>query len=128
MAHDDTSSVPGDADLHYVADRTEFEDTDRIMVEVGGREIAVFELDGEFYALANYCVHQGGPLCEGSVSGTVTTTDDFELEYARDGEIVSCPWHGWEFDIKTGEHLSQTGYMTPRYDVVARKGEVYVVL
>lgn len=112
--------------LHYVAEEAEFEEADRIISDIEGREVAVFRIDGEYYALANYCVHQGGPLCEGSVSGTLTSDDDFELEYSRDDEIVSCPWHGWEFDIKTGEHLSNTGFKTPMYDVVCQDAKVYV--
>ena len=112
--------------LHVVADVERFEGTDRILADVEGREVAVFDLDGEFFALANYCVHQGGPLCEGTVSGALTTNEDFELAYGREGEVVSCPWHGWEFDVRTGEHLAETGYRTPTYDVVVRDGKVYV--
>ena len=114
------------ANLEYVAQADDFDDGDRVIVEIEGREIAVFRIDGEFYALLNYCVHQGGPLCEGSVSGALTVTDDFELNYSRENEIISCPWHGWEFDIKTGEHLAQTGFKTPKYEVVCRNGEVFV--
>jgi len=122
------SDPAADDRLHYVADREEFEETDRVIVDVDGREVAVFDLGGEFYALANYCVHQGGPLCEGAVSGALTVDEDLELEYDREGEIISCPWHGWEFDIRTGEHLSQTGHRTPTYDVAVRDGSVYVEL
>lgn len=126
MSRDDTAPASEATDLHYVAGRDEFDATDRIIVDIEGREVAVFDLDGELFALANYCVHQGGPLCEGTVSGALTTNDDLELEYTRTDEIVSCPWHGWEFDIRTGEHLAQTGYTTPTYEVVVREGNVYV--
>jgi len=125
---DEQSDAAATENLHYVGERGEFEETDRVLVDVDGREIGVFDLDGEFYALVNYCVHQGGPLCEGSVTGALTTDDDFELEYSRDGEILGCPWHGWEFDIRTGEHLAQTGFKAPTYDVVLRDGSVYVQL
>ena len=83
---DDTGDGGGEAGsgatggtLHFVADLERFEGTDRVLADVEGREVAVFDLDGEFFALANYCVHQGGPLCEGTVSGALTTNDDFEL-------------------------------------------------
>ena len=56
------------------------------VVEVGGKTIALFRCDGQVYAIDNTCLHQGGPLGEGSVSGT----------------CVTCPWHGWEYDLKTG--------------------------
>ena len=60
------------------------------MVEVEGREIAIFNCGGEYYALANECTHVGGPLCEGDI----------------DSDKVTCPWHGAEFNIKTGEVLA----------------------
>jgi nitrite reductase/ring-hydroxylating ferredoxin subunit len=68
--------------------------------------IGVFNIDNEFYALKNVCPHQGAELCLGRVSGTTEARarDDGppELVWARGGEIISCPWHHWEFEIKTG--------------------------
>jgi nitrite reductase/ring-hydroxylating ferredoxin subunit len=60
------------------------------MFEVGGRRIAVFHVDGAFYAIDDECTHEGGPLSEGAVS---------------DG-CVTCPWHGAEFDLRTGQVLT----------------------
>jgi nitrite reductase/ring-hydroxylating ferredoxin subunit len=97
------------------------------MIDVDGLEIGVFNVDGEFYALANYCVHQGGPGCGGRISGRVTETEDGRLTYDRRGEIVCCPWHGWEYDITTGEHLADSKLRLPTFDVVERDGEIYVV-
>lgn len=59
------------------------------MVEVQGRQIALFNLDGVFYAINNDCTHAGGPLAEGSIAG----------------DQVECPWHGARFNIKTGAKL-----------------------
>lgn len=115
-------------DLEYVADRADFDDTDRIVTEVSGREIAVFQLDGTFHALANYCVHQGGPVCEGMVSGTLTVDGERALDYESENLVVACPWHGWEFDIETGNHLARPKYRLPTYDVVVRDGRVYLDL
>lgn len=75
----------------------------RKVVEVAGRSIGVFNVDGEYYALRNSCPHQGGPLCVGRVSGFLMARAPGEYTYTRRGEIVRCPWHGWEFDIKTGQ-------------------------
>ena len=75
----------------------------RKLVEVAGRSIGVFNIKGEFFALRNACPHQGGPLCKGIVSGFLTATAPGEFTYVRRGEMVRCPWHGWEFDIKTGQ-------------------------
>ncbi len=75
----------------------------RKIVEVGGRSIGVFNVAGEFYALRNRCPHQGGPLCEGRFSGLIEADRPGEYRYSRPGEILRCPWHGWEFDVKTGQ-------------------------
>jgi nitrite reductase/ring-hydroxylating ferredoxin subunit len=113
---------------HHVVSEAELAGTDRVVADVEGREIAVFNLDGEYHAVANYCVHQGGPACEGLLSGTVSVSEGMELSYEQEGEIVACPWHGWEFDVRTGEHLARPQYRLPTYDVVTEDGEVYVEL
>ena len=102
-----------------------FERGERVFVEVEGREIAVFRTDDGFHALLNYCVHQGGPVCEGLVSGTLGVEDD-ELVYEKAGKVVSCPWHGWEFDVETGTHLADSSYRLPTYEVEVDDGEVYL--
>jgi nitrite reductase/ring-hydroxylating ferredoxin subunit len=73
------------------------------IVEIAGRSIGVFNLDGEFFALRNRCPHQGGPLCAGTQAGLVSSSRPGEYQYSRAGEILRCPWHGWEFDIRTGQ-------------------------
>src|SRR5918995_4632036 len=77
----------------------------RKIVEVEGRSIGVFNVGGEFYALRNTCPHQGGPLCLGSIQGTALESAPGEYIWGRDGEILRCPWHGWEFDIMTGHSV-----------------------
>ena len=75
----------------------------RKIVEVGGRSIGIFNVDGEFFALRNSCPHEGGPLCRGVLCGEVTSDMPGEYRYSRPGQILRCPWHGWEFDIRTGQ-------------------------
>jgi 3-phenylpropionate/trans-cinnamate dioxygenase ferredoxin subunit len=65
--------------------------------------VGIFNIDGEYYAVRNQCPHEGGPLCEGVVSGLVRSNEPGQYEYVRHGEILRCPWHMWEFDIKTGQ-------------------------
>ena len=122
----DTNSL--DDMKHHVVSTDELESSDRAIVEIQGREIAVFNTGGEYYAVANYCVHQGGPACEGLLSGTVSISDERELTYNCEDEIVACPWHGWEFDVKTGKHLARSEYALPTYDMVVEDGEIYVEL
>ena len=57
------------------------------MVDVSGRHVAIFRLGDDFYAIDNLCLHHGGPLCEGTID---------------DNQVVTCPWHGWSYEIKTG--------------------------
>ena len=75
----------------------------RKIVELQGRSIGVFNVGGEFFAIRNVCPHKGGPLCRGVVTGFVTADTPGRYEYLRRGEIIRCPWHGWEFDIRTGQ-------------------------
>ncbi|MBM3265822.1 MAG: Rieske (2Fe-2S) protein [candidate division Zixibacteria bacterium] len=74
----------------------------RKIVEIAGRSVGLFNIDGKFYALRNRCPHQGGPLCEGRQSGFLEAEAPGVFRYARRGEILRCAWHGWEFDITTG--------------------------
>ncbi len=88
---------------HVVAPVGEIAPGERRLVEVGGRRIVVFNLGGEFFALLDRCPHQGGSLCAGVVTGHVESSAPGEYVYGRRGEMVRCPWHAWEFDIRTGK-------------------------
>jgi nitrite reductase/ring-hydroxylating ferredoxin subunit len=111
---------------HHVVASDDIPEGGRVVVDIDGKEIGVFNVDGEFYAVANYCTHQGGPLCEGRLGGTMSVDDEYELQWERQGRILSCPWHGWGFDVTTGEHVARSGYRIPVYDVVEEEGQVYV--
>lgn len=75
----------------------------RKVVIIGGRPIVVFNISGEFFALLDRCPHQGGPLSRGQLTGLVEASEPGEYCYSRAGEILRCPWHGWEFDVRTGK-------------------------
>ena len=68
-----------------------------------GRMVAVANVDGTLHALDGLCPHQGGDLCEGLVTAVITADRPGEYRMSRHGEIIRCPWHGWEFDIRTGQ-------------------------
>lgn len=76
---------------------------------VNGRSIGVFNIGGQFFALRNACPHQGGPLCLGVLSGFAAPGPPGSYEYLRQGEILRCPWHGWEFDVRTGQSYIDPG-------------------
>lgn len=71
------------------------------VVEAGGKTIAVFNCDGTFYATDNTCLHRGGPLGEGSLAGTT----------------VTCPWHGWEYDVTSGACQTNPAVKVQQFDV-----------
>jgi nitrite reductase/ring-hydroxylating ferredoxin subunit len=103
---------------HVVGTVDEIPPGGRKIVEVAGRSIGVFNVGGEFFALRDSCPHQGGPLCQGAISGFVSSGGPGEYRYERDGEILRCPWHGWEYDIRTGQSwVDPRKVRVRRYDV-----------
>jgi nitrite reductase/ring-hydroxylating ferredoxin subunit len=88
---------------YVVAEVDEIPPGQRKIVDVARRSIGIFNLGGEFFALRNKCPHQGAPLCLGKLWGRVTASVPGEFEYQPGGEIITCPHHGWEFSIRTGQ-------------------------
>ena len=80
------------------------------VVEANGKKIALFCCEGKFYAIDNVCKHRGGPLGEGEF----------------DGCVVTCPLHGWQYDVKTGECQTTPGQKVDKYGVVVEGGDVKV--
>jgi len=77
---------------------------------VGGRAVALYNVDGTVYATANSCLHRGGPLGQGTL----------------DGHTVMCPWHAWTWDVRTGENTANPSLCIPIYEVKVEEGEVLV--
>jgi nitrite reductase/ring-hydroxylating ferredoxin subunit len=83
-----------------------------IVAEVNGKTLAVFNVDGNFHAIDNTCLHRGGPLGEGDV----------------EGNVVTCPWHGWQFDVTTGECVKNPSAKVEVYQVKVEGSDVKVLL
>src|SRR3989441_3216707 len=83
-----------------------------IVAEVNGKTLAVFNVDGTFHAIDNTCVHRGGPLGEG------------ELE----GSVVTCPWHGWQYDVKSGKSINNPSACVKSYQVKVEGSDVKILL
>jgi nitrite reductase/ring-hydroxylating ferredoxin subunit len=112
---------------HVVASLEEIPPGARKIVEVAGRSIGIFNVRGELFALRNRCPHQGGPLCEGKQWGQLTARVPGEFEYGREGEIIGCGWHGWEFDIRTGQSWCEPERLRVRaYQVSVEPGAAIV--
>ena len=92
------------------------------IVEAEKRSIGIFNINGALYALRNTCPHKGAPLCRGIIAGLVTSDSPLQMTIERDGEIVRCPWHGWEFDITTGRSVYNPHRMRVKtYDVAVEQ-------
>lgn len=90
---------------HVVAHVSEIPAGKRKIVTIAGRSIGIFNVNGAFFAVRNSCPHQGGELCLGPTVGLATADKPGEIRYSREGEILRCPWHGWEFDLATGRSV-----------------------
>jgi nitrite reductase/ring-hydroxylating ferredoxin subunit len=134
--HDNRAAEAGREERLRMAEKlvgkiSEFKDGDRRIVFVGDHEIGVFRENGAFYAYSNYCLHQGGPACEGltiaKVEERIMPDKTSKGLYFSDTELhFVCPWHGYEYDIKTGECVSDRKLKLRKYEVIEKGDEVYV--
>ena len=115
----------------FVAKSSELKDGDRKVVVAGKREIGVFHKDGAFYAYSNSCLHQGGPACEGilinNVVDVIAPDRTYQGQTFGDEVHFVCPWHGYEYDLKTGEMIGDRKQKLRKYEVVRRGDDIYVV-
>ena len=115
----------------FVAKASELPEGDRRIVTAGAREIGVFHKDGAYYAYSNYCLHSGGPACEGLLINKVVDVIAADRTYrgqtfADDVHFV-CPWHGWEYDLKTGECVGDRSRKLRKFEIVRRGDDIYVI-
>jgi nitrite reductase/ring-hydroxylating ferredoxin subunit len=87
---------------HVVAGASEFPPGARKRCLIDGKPVLVLNIKGELFALSDTCPHRGASLCGGVLTGHVRATVPGEYIYSRAGEILRCPWHAWEFDVRTG--------------------------
>jgi nitrite reductase/ring-hydroxylating ferredoxin subunit len=87
---------------HVVALAADVPEGQRKRVVIDGRAVVVLNIKGELFALSDTCPHRGASLSQGVLTGHVVSTTPGEYVYSRSGEILRCPWHGWEFDVRTG--------------------------
>jgi nitrite reductase/ring-hydroxylating ferredoxin subunit len=96
-------------------------------VEVDGREVGIFNGEERFFAVRNKCPHEGAPLCVEPPAGTMLPSAPGRYEYGLEGRVLTCPWHGWQFDLENGEMVFGTGTRRlTTYRVEARDGVLYV--
>jgi nitrite reductase (NADH) small subunit len=103
----------------------------RKLIKAGGIEIGVFNINGHFYAIKNECMHQRGPVCTGRISGALfANSQDGSLKFhwEREGQILTCPWHGLEFDITTGQCLAFKNRRLREYQTRVEDGKLIVTI
>ncbi len=110
---------------------SEFSDPGRKIVGFGNFEIGVFKLDGEFYAYLNLCPHMGGPVCQGKMIAKVeeVIAEDRTsrgMAFSRTKMHIVCPWHGFEFDIRTGTHPGNPRARLRKIGVAVTDGDVVI--
>ena len=88
---------------YVVAAASEILPGQRKLVNVRGRPILIFNLDGDYFGILDRCPHQGASLCKGQLVGLVESDRPGQYNFTRNNEIIRCAWHGWEFDIRTGK-------------------------
>lgn len=112
---------------HVVARAEDIPPGQRKIVTVKGREIGIFNVGGDFHGLINRCPHQGAKLCEGEIVSRLVSPTPGDYRLTRPGEMLRCPWHCWEFDIRTGQSLCDPNSVQARaFDVAVEPGKVLV--
>ena len=101
---------------------------ERRLVEVKGHSVGLFNVNGQIIAVLNLCPHELAPVCRGRVGGTTLTSPPGEYRWGREGEILACPWHGWEFDLQTGRALADERIRLRRYPVSVEDDTIYVTV
>jgi nitrite reductase/ring-hydroxylating ferredoxin subunit len=118
-----------------VATVDEFKNKNKKIVEVNGTEIGVFNVKEDYYALRNVCPHQYGPVAEGKITNKIVAEvpdrgERVEEEYDCGTKVINCPYHGWGFDIETGEHIGDPENVPQiqKFEVSVEKGRIYLNL
>jgi len=109
----------------------DYADGDRKVIVCGDMEVGVFRIGDEFFAWHNRCAHRAGPVCQGRIMKRVLepVADDMTVraqDYDEAESHIVCPWHGYEFSIKTGYHQGSTRFRLRKAELTMRDGEIYV--
>jgi 3-phenylpropionate/trans-cinnamate dioxygenase ferredoxin subunit len=100
----------------------------RTLLVHGHHQVAVFNVDGRLYAVNNRCPHHGGPLCHGSIGGTRLPSDPGQYDWGMEGRVLTCPWHGWQYELDTGQTLFDPTVRVPVHPVAVEDDQIAVYL
>jgi nitrite reductase/ring-hydroxylating ferredoxin subunit len=120
------SEAPAFAD---VGDVEAFPSGTMTIVTAGEHQVGIYNLDGELIAIRNSCPHRGAPVCKGTVTGAMLPSAPGSYRWGMEGTVIRCPWHGWEFDLRSGSTLFGTDRRRLiRYEVAVHDGRVFLQL
>jgi nitrite reductase/ring-hydroxylating ferredoxin subunit len=119
---------PSPRDWRLVATVAELAPGERKIVDIEGQSLGIFRGGDEFVAILNVCPHEFAPVCLGRVGGTTLPSAPGEWKWGREGEILACPWHGWEFELLTGKALFANRPRLRLFPVKIADGQIYVSL
>lgn len=107
---------------------TDFQERTVTIVNAGAREVGIVRWNGDVYAISNVCTHQRGPLCRGTLGGLLTGASPGDFQLDEDTPVLACPWHGWEFNVRTGRALWDERYAVRTYETRVEDGRLLVGL
>lgn len=112
---------------YYVGTVDEIAECQPKIIEIEGISIGIIYTNGNYHAIRNVCPHKQGPICKGDVRGTMLPTNPQEYMYGMEEQVIVCPWHGWEFDLETGEGLfSINDRKLKKYSIEINDDKIYV--
>lgn len=112
---------------HFVCDLQDLPEGSRVILPIGGPQgVGVYNIRGSLVAIPNVCPHAGAPLCQGELTGAVVSEASYERHWAHEGEILKCPWHGWEFKLPEGVTLTDPPFRLKTYPIIVEDGKVIV--
>ncbi|MGA1195186.1 MAG: Rieske (2Fe-2S) protein [Candidatus Latescibacterota bacterium] len=113
---------------HVIATTTELPPGTRKIVKIENREIGIFNVKGEYLAIRNICPHRHGPLCKGRTRPLVVSNGVLDIGFEREDEIIKCPWHQWEFDLRTGNSITDDNLRVRTYAVRVENENIVIDL
>ena len=121
--------------LRWIAGKSaDVADGGRLVIEAGEKSVGIFRVEGKLYAYLNICMHRGGPVCQGQMLHRIVDVID-EVTQMQSGQVfdekeptIVCPWHGFEYSIKTGVHSGDSTIRLKAVSVEEEEGTVYVTV
>ena len=125
--------MPATSQRVYVGAGERVPEGGRLVVDIGDKTIGIFRVDGNLYAWENRCAHQGGPVCQGKIIPRVTEViepggESRGFAFDESHLHIVCPWHGFEYDIRTGVHPGRPAAKLIRVAVEEAADGIYVTV